>query len=70
MEPIHLQTIAKWLNKTVLEDAIVQNVTTDSRTAGEHSLFVAIKGEHFDGNAFIDEVLKTCAGAIGTNPAF
>ena len=37
------------------------NVTTDSRKVTSGSVFVALKGEHFDGNAFVDQARE--AGA-------
>ena len=38
-----------------------QQVSTDSRTVQANSLFFALKGEHFDGNQFVEAALK--AGA-------
>jgi UDP-N-acetylmuramoyl-tripeptide--D-alanyl-D-alanine ligase len=38
-------------------------VTTDSRQISPGCLFVGIKGEHFDGNAFAEQALQ--AGALG-----
>ena len=34
------------------------NVTTDSRKVTSGSIFVALKGEHFDGNDFVDQARK------------
>ncbi len=45
------------------ENAIATSVSTDSRTIGEGDLFVAIRGERFDGNLFVDDALA--AGAKG-----
>lgn len=40
-------------------------VTTDTRALGPGSLFVAIPGDHFDGNDFVDAALaKGAAGAL------
>ena len=40
-------------------------VTTDTRALGAGSLFVAIPGDRFDGNDFVDEALaKGAAGAL------
>jgi UDP-N-acetylmuramoyl-tripeptide--D-alanyl-D-alanine ligase len=44
-------------------DARFQGVSTDSRSIGKDELFVAIRGEHFDGHGFID-VAKS-RGACG-----
>ena len=39
-----------------------QLVTTDSRNCPEGSLFIALKGESFNGNAFAGKALETgCA---------
>lgn len=46
---------------------IIKHISTDSRTIRENSLFIAIKGENFDGNDYIHDLLKnnpTCF-AIG-----
>ena len=39
-------------------DADISEVVTDSRKAGKDSLFVAIKGEKFDGHDFVEEVIS------------
>lgn len=42
-----------------------QSVTTDSRNCPEGSLFIALKGESFNGNVFAEKALKTgCAYAV------
>ena len=42
-----------------------QLVTTDSRNCPEGSLFIALKGESFNGNAFAGKALETgCAYAV------
>ncbi|KAA6319770.1 UDP-N-acetylmuramoyl-tripeptide--D-alanyl-D-alanine ligase, partial [termite gut metagenome] len=46
-------------------------VTTDSRYCPEGSLFVALRGESFDGNAFAAQALKDgCAYAVIDNPHY
>ena len=35
-----------------------KNVSIDSRTLSRNDLFIAIKGENFDGHSFLPEVLK------------
>ena len=44
-------------------DTDITNVTIDSREAGEGSLFVAIRGDRFDGNDFVADVLAKGASA-------
>lgn len=38
--------------------AEIREISTDSRKADEHTLFIALKGEKFDGHDFILDVLK------------
>ncbi|MGA7838071.1 MAG: Mur ligase domain-containing protein, partial [Ignavibacteriaceae bacterium] len=45
----------------------VSSVSIDSRNIKKNSLFVAIKGEKFDGHNFIREVIKKGASAIMIN---
>ena len=46
-------------------------VTTDSRNCPEGSLFIALKGESFNGNAFAGKALETgCAYAIIDEPEY
>src|SRR5438270_14100404 len=43
----------------------VERISTDSRTIKEGELFVAIRGENFDGHKFVEDVAKSgAAGAI------
>src|SRR6266566_8376512 len=44
-------------------NAFVNDVTHDSRQAGEGSLFVAVRGELFDAHRFIPQVIEQ--GALG-----
>ena len=45
-------------------EAIVKNVCTDSRKAQAGDLFFAIKGEHFDGHDFLNEVAAKGVTAV------
>ncbi len=47
------------LQYTTFPDMIINNISTDSRTIKSNSLFVAIRGDIFDGNDFIDQVLSS-----------
>ena len=44
-------------------NASFAGVTTDSRRFARGDLFVALKGEHFDGHAFVDQALWSGAAA-------
>lgn len=46
------------------------NVSIDSRTVRKNTLFVAIKGERFDGHQFIEEAVKNGANAILVDEKF
>ena len=45
-------------------ETMVKNVCTDSRKAQPGDLFFAIKGEHFDGHDFLNEVAAKGAAAV------
>ena len=36
----------------------IEEIVTDSRKANEKSLFVALKGENFDGHSFVENVFE------------
>ena len=45
-------------------------ITTDSRDCPEGSIFLALKGDRFDGNQFATKALEQgCAYAIGDDPS-
>lgn len=45
-------------------------VSIDSRTIKDGELFIALKGDRFDGHDFVDEALKKGSGAIVQKPEF
>ncbi len=49
-----------------LADTEIDSITTDSRNAGEGSLFAAIKGERVDGHSFIPAVFDKGAACVIT----
>ena len=57
---LFLSYLSDALNRDNLSS--ISGITTDSRHVKENDLFLAIKGEHFDGSDFIDEALSN--GAI------
>ncbi len=59
-----LSVIAKALDNQIDKDIEVDAVVIDSRKVQEGSLFVAIKGERFDGHDFIDSAIKNGAVAV------
>ena len=44
----------------------VSGVSTDSRSVAEAELFIALKGEHFDGHAYVEDALSkgACAAVV------
>jgi UDP-N-acetylmuramoyl-tripeptide--D-alanyl-D-alanine ligase len=60
MQPITSKEIKNILNlnQEIIETTI-KDISTDSRKLSPNTLFIAIKGEKFDGHDFIKDVLKT-----------
>ena len=56
--------IAKALGTNLDSDNIIDNVSIDSRTVNETTLFFAIKGERFDGHNFVNDVAEKGVGAV------
>ncbi len=60
-----LSTIASAVNGQLLgADCEVQSVGTDSRAIVSNQLFVALKGENFDGNQFAETAIQQGAAAV------
>lgn len=53
---------AEIINAQLYKNAIY--VSTDSRTLKKNSIFIAIKGERFDGHKFIEQAIKNGASTI------
>jgi UDP-N-acetylmuramoyl-tripeptide--D-alanyl-D-alanine ligase len=67
VEPRSLKFIAEACEAKVLAgspDTVVKNVSTDSRRVKSGDVFFAIKGENFDGHAFVKEVADKKATAV------
>ena len=67
MEPLKLSEIAVAVNGTCpnLCDIEINEISTDSRSIPKASLFVALRGERFDGNRFVGEAfIKGAAACI------
>ncbi len=69
MTPRTLSELAAELGLEALGDsgAALGGVSTDSRTVKQGELFVAIKGETFDGNRFVDQAVAAGAAAVITS---
>ena len=64
-EIMKLSEAAKVLNASMTgEDCSFRNVAIDSRSLGRGDLYVALRGEHFDGHDFISHAVEQ--GAVAT----
>lgn len=64
---ITLRQLHVWLDGSQLfgnPDAVITRVHTDTRTIQAGDLFVALSGEQFDGNAFVEEAIAKGAVAV------
>jgi UDP-N-acetylmuramoyl-tripeptide--D-alanyl-D-alanine ligase len=67
MTPTNIATIARWAAAELASGdslATVTSVCTDSRTLRPGDLFVALRGENFDGHAFAAEAGRQGAAAV------
>jgi UDP-N-acetylmuramoyl-tripeptide--D-alanyl-D-alanine ligase len=68
MNPVSILQIAKLAEAKVETDdgkTSIERISTDSRTIKDGELFVALRGENFDGHKFVEDVAKRgAAGAI------
>ena len=59
MEQITSIKIAEILNyKANIEYVEISGVSTDSRKCSPSDVFIAVKGENFDGHNFVHDVIK------------
>ena len=66
MSEFRPEELAQWISKpweNGIPEGFVTGVSNDTRTIGKGSLYVAIRGEHFDGHDFIDQAMDK--GAVG-----
>jgi UDP-N-acetylmuramoyl-tripeptide--D-alanyl-D-alanine ligase len=68
MNPLSISQIADLAGAKLEQgdgNALVERISTDSRTIKKGELFVALRGENFDGHKFAEDVAKSgAAGAI------
>lgn len=64
MEKISLKKIAEWCGVETILEGFVEKISTDSREIDAKTLFVALKGERFDANDFVPDVLNKGAKAV------
>ena len=56
--------------KNILPNIQINNIKIDSREVKENDIFVAIKGENFDGHDFIPQAFQNGALAVITEKNF
>ena len=65
MRPVALSQIAAWAEGRHLgEDATITAVGIDSRKLAPGMLFVALRGENFDGHDFVEQAAANGASAL------
>jgi len=64
MEKISLKKIAEWCGVETKLDGFIEKISTDSRDIDETTLFIALKGERFDANDFVADVLLKGVKAV------
>lgn len=63
-KPMNLKDISSVLNTLCTDACALTGVSIDSRRVQQGQLFVALRGAHFDGHAFIPEAVARGASAI------
>ena len=65
MISVTMSVLAQHLNGTLHgQDGVITSVSTDSRNIPAQCLFIALKGERFDGHDFVDTAIKNGAVAL------
>jgi len=65
MKPTHLSALAHWLHAPLHgEDRLVEAISHDTRQLKPGSLYVALRGERFDGHDFAQSALQQGAAAL------
>ena len=64
MQTISLKEIANGIGATATADAVITGISIDSRTISKGDLYIAIKGENFDGHKFAASAVANGAVAV------
>ena len=56
--------LSKYLAIPIKVNSVIKSISTDTRSIKKDSMFIAIKGKHFDGNDFVDEAIEKGAVII------
>jgi len=73
MNPLPLSEIARFAGGSIScgdESVTIKKVTTDSRTLKPGELFVALRGENFDGHNFVESAAQSGAAGAIVEPAW
>ena len=63
--------VEKYLNININEYFLIKNISTDTRSMDRDSFFIAIKGDRFNGNDYVEEAFdKGAALALVDDPRF
>ena len=54
----NISDLSKYLAIPIKGNSVIKSISTDTRSIKKDSMFIAIKGDHFDGNDFVDEALE------------
>ncbi|HZK21013.1 MAG TPA: UDP-N-acetylmuramoyl-tripeptide--D-alanyl-D-alanine ligase [Oscillospiraceae bacterium] len=60
---ISFEEISSVLNVKIPLEGFIKGVSTDTRTIAKNDLFIALIGENFDGNNYVEQALKSGAAA-------
>lgn len=73
MDSLPLRQIAHWTNAELLGDkdaAAINGISKDTRAIGPGDLYLALRGDRFDGNRFAAEAFaKGCAAVVMDSPS-
>lgn len=62
-----IKNILRAETRTPLRKGLIHNLTIDSRQVKKGDLFFGIRGDHFDGNDFIDDAVRSGASVVVTD---
>jgi len=61
---MRLREVARILNQSCVDDCVLSQVCTDSRNMRSGALFIALRGERFDGERFVRDAVANGASAV------
>ena len=50
--------LSEHLDRSIIKDVLIKNISIDTRTIKKDALFIAIKGINFNGNDFVEDAFK------------